>query len=81
VIKDDLAAGELPVNLDSLFALSIRIDGWLRECRSERRSDLGHTHPSAVARSSSKEYGSPRRLFFRRGSEDTRASSRMIDDR
>jgi hypothetical protein len=45
--------------------LIIRIDGHLRECRSERRSGLGHNRSSAVARSSSKESGCPRRLFFR----------------
>ena len=29
-IKDELAAGELPTDLDSLIALTIQIDGWLR---------------------------------------------------
>lgn len=65
MIKDELAARELPVDLDCLIALTIRIDGRLRERRSERRSGLGHNRSSAVARSSSKESGSPRRLFFR----------------
>ena len=64
-MKDELATQELPVHLDSLIALTIRIDGRLWERRSERRSGLGHTRPSAAARSPPKESGSPRRLFFR----------------
>ena len=61
VVKDELVARELPGDIDSLIALTIRIDG----CMSEMRSGIGDTHSSAVARSPSKESGSPRRLFFR----------------
>lgn len=35
-VKDELAAQELPTDLDSLIALTIRIDGRLRERRKER---------------------------------------------
>ena len=35
-IKDELAAKDLPVDLDGLVALSIRVDGRLRERRRER---------------------------------------------
>lgn len=38
VVKDELAARELPMNLEPLIALTIRIDGRLRECRRERES-------------------------------------------
>ena len=38
LIKDELAARELPMDLDSLIALTIPIDGWLRERRRERES-------------------------------------------
>ena len=39
VIKDELAAWELPMDLDSLIAIrTIRIDGRLRERRKERES-------------------------------------------
>ena len=69
VVKDELAAREVPVDLDSLIAPTIRIDGCLRECRSERRSGLGHTRSSAVACTPS------------RGPEATRAPPRIIDDR
>ena len=65
VIKDELAARELPVDLNSLIALTIRIDGRLRESRSEKRSGLGHTCPSAMARSSPE-------AVFSTGSEATR---------
>ena len=41
--KDDLAVREIPLDLDSLIAHSIRIDGRLRECRCERRSGIGNT--------------------------------------
>ena len=56
-VKDELADRELPVDLDSLIALTIKINGSLRECRSER-SRLGHTRTPAMARSSSRESGS-----------------------
>ena len=36
VIKDELAAQELPMDLDYLIGLTIRIDGQLRERRRER---------------------------------------------
>ena len=38
VIKDELTARELPMDLDSLIALTIRIDGQLRERRRVRES-------------------------------------------
>jgi hypothetical protein len=38
-VKDNLAARELPTDLNSLITLTIRIDGWLRERKRERRSD------------------------------------------
>ena len=37
----ELAAREPPTDLDSLIALTIRIDGRLREHRREKRSDWG----------------------------------------
>lgn len=37
-MKDELAAQELPIELNSLNTLTIRMDGRLRECRRERRS-------------------------------------------
>ena len=40
-VKDELAARELPMDLDSLIALTIRIDGRLQERRREKRSDCG----------------------------------------
>ena len=46
--------------LDSLIAKTIKTDG-LRECKSERRSGLGHTRAAAKARSPPRESG--RRLF------------------
>ena len=49
VVKDELAAWELPLDLNSLIAFTIRIDGRLRERRSERRSGRGHTRSSAKA--------------------------------
>ena len=64
-IKYELAARELPLYIDSLFALTLKIDERLRERRSERRSGLGHTRSSAAARSSPKESRCPRRLYFR----------------
>ena len=38
LIKDGLAAQELPMDLDSLITLTIRIDGRLRECSREWES-------------------------------------------
>lgn len=64
-IKNELAAQEFLLGLDSLFALTLRLDGRLRARRSESRSGLGHTRSSAAARSSPKESGSPRTLYFR----------------
>ena len=57
-VKDELAARELPVDLNSLIALTIKIDGRLRECKSERRSGLGHTRAPDMMRSSPMESGS-----------------------
>lgn len=37
-IKDELAARDLPVDLDALVALAIRIDGRLQEWRREKCS-------------------------------------------
>lgn len=54
-VKDELAARELPVDLDSLIALTIKINEHLRERRSERRSGLRHTRAPAMARSPSRE--------------------------
>jgi hypothetical protein len=38
-VKDELAAWELQTDLDSFIALTILIDGRLRERRREKRSD------------------------------------------
>jgi hypothetical protein len=38
-VKDEFAAWELPTDLESLIALTIWIDGQLRERRREKRSD------------------------------------------
>ena len=62
-IKDKLAAQELPLELDSLIALTIRIDGDLRERRRER-SGLGNIRPSAAVCSPPKESGNPRSVHF-----------------
>jgi hypothetical protein len=70
VIKDELAAQELPVDLDSL---TIRIDGHLRECRSERRSIRYGSLTSEGIQKSPK-------AVFPRGSEATRPPSRITDD-
>ena len=64
-IKDELAAQELPLNLDSLIAITIRIDGARRERRSERRLSLGNICSSAGACSPLKESGGPRSVHFR----------------
>ena len=49
-IKDGLAARELPLDLNALITLTIRIDGRLWECRSERRSGLVTlVHPLLLA--------------------------------
>jgi hypothetical protein len=58
MVKDELDARELLVDLNSLIALTIRLDGHLRERRSEKRSGLGHTHSSTVARRN------PKAVFF-----------------
>jgi hypothetical protein len=42
-VKDELTARELPTTLDSLIALTIRIDGRLRERQTEREFDVTHT--------------------------------------
>ena len=42
-VKDELAARELPTDLDSLIALTIRIDVRLREQRRERKFHFAHT--------------------------------------
>lgn len=62
-IKDKLAALEIPLDLDSLITLSIRIDGRLQESWCERRLALGNiclsdngTHP--------KESRNPRSVYF-----------------
>jgi hypothetical protein len=57
----------LAVDLDSLIALTIEIDGHLRERRNEMFlfPGLGHTRSPAMARSPSKESGSSRRQFPR----------------
>ena len=39
-VKDELAARELPTDLDSLISLTIRIDGRLRERRKEWKGDF-----------------------------------------
>ena len=49
--EDELAARELLVDLDTLIALTIKIDGRLRERKSERRSGLGHTCAPDMAHS------------------------------
>lgn len=64
MVKDELAAWELPVDLDSLIALTIRIDGRLRERWSEKKSGLGDTRSFARAGSPSKESRSFQRQFF-----------------
>jgi hypothetical protein len=43
VVKDELAARELPMDLNSLIALTIRTDGQLWERRRERLSASCHT--------------------------------------
>ena len=43
VVKDELAARELPTEFDSLIALTIGIDGRLRERRRERQLDFSRT--------------------------------------
>ena len=47
-VKDELDAWDLSMDLDSLIALTIKIDRRLRECRSER-SDLEHTRETIMA--------------------------------
>lgn len=42
-VKDELVARELPTDFDSLIALTIRIDGRLRERRMRRKSDFTRT--------------------------------------
>lgn len=44
-VKDELVARELLVDLNSLIALTIKIDGRLRERKSKRRSGLVHSPP------------------------------------
>ena len=48
MVEDELAAWVLPLDLDSLLSLTIRITGHLRECRREKRSVPGHTRSSTV---------------------------------
>jgi hypothetical protein len=67
-VKDELAVRELPVDLESLIALTIKI-GRLRERKSERRPGLGHT------RSPDMESGSFRRHLVPRGVKVTRGLS------
>ncbi|KAM9559286.1 LOW QUALITY PROTEIN: voltage-dependent T-type calcium channel subunit alpha-1G-like [Salvelinus alpinus] len=43
-VTDELAARELPKDLDSLIALTIQIEGRLREQRRERKFDFTRTH-------------------------------------
>ena len=43
VVTEELAAQELPMDLDSLITLIIRIDGHLMDHRIARRSGLRHT--------------------------------------
>jgi hypothetical protein len=50
VVKDELAAQELPMDLNSLVALTIWIDGQLQECRRERTSVPSHTRSSKILR-------------------------------
>ena len=47
VIKDKLAAWELPMDFDSLIALTIRIDGQLQEHRREMESVPNCTRSSS----------------------------------
>jgi hypothetical protein len=62
-LKDELAAQEIPLDLDSLIAHSIRIDGRLGERRCERRSGLGNTRLSDDG-TRPKESGNPRSVYF-----------------
>lgn len=61
-IKDELAVLELCMDPDSLIALTMRIDGRLREHRREKRSVLGHTRLSTVSPLPPNNPGSPRLL-------------------
>jgi hypothetical protein len=71
-VKDELAAWELLVDLDSLITLTINIDGRLRERKSERRSGLERTRYGAFT-----SYGIRRlpKAALPRGVEVTRALS------
>ena len=63
-IKDELAGQEISLDLDSLIALSVRIDGCLQEHRCERRSGLRNTRSSADAGARPKESGNPQSVYF-----------------
>ena len=64
-VKDELAARELPTDLDSRIALTIRIDGQLWARRREKRPDCG---PNRTLRDPTLQLmnsGSPRHLHPR----------------
>ena len=61
-VKDELAARELPTDLDSLITLTIRIDGRLWERRRENRSDCGPNRSLRDPTWHLMNSGSPRRL-------------------
>lgn len=65
VIEDELAARELPTELDSLIALTIRIGGRLRECRRERESVPCRPRSSSISTSPQRNPGNPQSLHFR----------------
>ncbi|XP_071210165.1 uncharacterized protein [Salvelinus alpinus] len=79
-IKDKLAARELPLDLDSLIDLTIKIDGRLRERSRERRSVPGHTCPSTVFPSPPKEPQKSQTPAFPRQSDVDRVPSEIIED-
>ena len=48
-VKDELATQEIPTDLDSLIALTIRINGRLQERKKERRYDLTHSPKASTS--------------------------------
>ena len=78
-LKDELAAQEITLDLDSLITPSFRIDGRPRESRCERRSGLGNTRLSDAG-TRPKESGNPQSVYFQgepKTTEVPRKSSTM----
>lgn len=83
VIKDELAARELPLDVDSLNAFTIPVaDGRLWECRRERESVPCCRRSSSISNLPLRNPGNPRSPHFRvdpMSAEVSRRSPRVVE--